>query len=137
MSTDAPIADRIEIAELFTRLAHLIDEGRWDDAGTIYADDVVMRSPRAGELRGIDEVIGYLHRAEVDGEHTQHMTTDLLVDVNGDEAAASANSLVHFYRDGRAPHLTSGLRLTCTAVRTPAGWRFREARIAPVWTRKD
>jgi hypothetical protein len=49
-------------------------------------------------------------------------------DVDGDQAAASANSLVYFYRVGRPPHLTSGLRLACTAVRTPAGWRLRSGR---------
>jgi hypothetical protein len=31
------------------------------------------------------------------------VTSDLLVDVDGDRASASANSLVHCYRDGRAP----------------------------------
>jgi hypothetical protein len=74
-----------------------------------------------------------MRQGEVEGQHTQHTTTDLLVDVDGDQAAASANSLVYFYRDGQAPHLTSGLRLAYTAVRTPAGWRFREARIMLAW----
>ncbi|MFI6513174.1 nuclear transport factor 2 family protein [Streptosporangium sp. NPDC050855] len=136
MSTDTLTADRVEIAGLFTRLAHLLDEARWEDAGTVYTDDVVVRSPRGGELHGIDEIVGYLRGSEVEGERTQHLTTDLLVDVDGDRAAASANSLVYFYRDGRAPHLTSGLRLACTAARTPAGWRFRESRITLAWTRE-
>jgi hypothetical protein len=35
---------------------------------------------------------------------------------------------VYFYRVGQPPHLTSGLRLACTAVRTPAGWRLRSGR---------
>jgi 3-phenylpropionate/cinnamic acid dioxygenase small subunit len=133
MSTNAVIADRIEIADLFTRLARLLDEKRWEDAGTVFTDDVAVRSPRAGEIRGIDKVVGFMRQAEVEGEHTQHVTTDLLVDVDGDRAAASANSLVYFYRDGLAPHLTSGLRLACTAVRTPAGWRLRESRIMLGW----
>jgi ketosteroid isomerase-like protein len=131
------LADRIEIADLFTRFARLLDEQRWDDADTLYTDDVAVHSPRAGEIRGIDKVVGFMRQAEVEGEHTQHMTTDLLVNVNGDQAAASANSLVHFYRDGQAPHLTSGLRLACTVVRTPAGWRFREVRIMPAWIRES
>ena len=137
MSTDTPIADRIEIADLFTRFARLLDERRWEDADTLYTDDVAVHSPRAGELRGIDKVVGYMRQAEVEGEHTQHITTDLLVNVDGDQAAASANSLVYFYRHGQAPHLTSGLRLACTAVRTPAGWRFRETRIMLAWTHEN
>ncbi|MGW5360106.1 nuclear transport factor 2 family protein [Actinopolymorpha pittospori] len=137
MSTDTLIADRIEIADLFTRFALLLDETRWDDADTVFADDVVVHSPRGGELRGIDKVVDFMRQAEVEGQHAQHTTTDLLVDVDGDQAAASANSLVYYYRDDQAPHFTGGLRLYCTGVRTRAGWRLREVRIAPAWTREN
>ncbi|GAA3602332.1 hypothetical protein GCM10022223_17640 [Kineosporia mesophila] len=130
---DTLIADRIEIADLFSRFALLLDEKRWDDAGTVFTDDVVGRSPRSGDIRGLDTLVAFMRQAEVEGEHTQHLTTDLLVDVRGDQAAASANSLVYFYRDGQAPYLTSGLRLACTAVRTPAGWRLRETSTSVVW----
>jgi hypothetical protein len=135
MSTDTPVADRIEIADLFARCGRLLDEKRWDDAGTVFTDDVSGHSPR-GELRGLDALAGFMRQVDVAGEHTQHVTTDLLVDVDGDRAAASANSLVYFYRDGQAPHRTSGLRLACTAVRTPAGWRFREWGTTLAWMRE-
>ncbi|MFD0685880.1 nuclear transport factor 2 family protein [Actinomadura fibrosa] len=137
MPTDVLIADRLEIADLFSRFARMLDEKRFEDAGTVYADDVTVRSPRGGRLHGLDEVVGYLREAEVEGDRTQHVTTDLLVDVSGDQAAASANSLVYFYRDGRPPFRSSGLRLGCTAVRTPSGWRFRELRITLAWSRED
>ncbi|GLY79058.1 nuclear transport factor 2 family protein [Actinoallomurus iriomotensis] len=137
MSTDTPVADRIEIADLFTRFARLLDEGHWEDLDTVFTDDVAVHSPRGGELRGIGEVLGFMRQAEVEGQHTQHTTTDLLVDVDGDQAAASANSIVYYYRDGQAPHFTGGLRQDYTAVRTPAGWRIREVRIMPAWTREN
>ncbi|MET8872799.1 nuclear transport factor 2 family protein [Nocardia sp. NPDC004604] len=136
MATDTLVADRIEIADLFTRYARLLDEKRWDDVDTIFTDDVAVHSPRA-QLRGIDKVVDYMRQAEVAGEHAQHMTNDLLVNVNGDQAAASANSLVYFYRDGQPPHQTSGLRLACTVVRTAAGWRISETRTMLAWMRKD
>lgn len=56
MATDTRVADRIEIADLFTRYARLLDEKRWDDADTIFTDDVAVHSPRA-QLRGIDKVV--------------------------------------------------------------------------------
>ncbi|MGA6205810.1 nuclear transport factor 2 family protein [Nocardia testacea] len=136
MSTDHLLADRIEIADLFTRFARLLDEGRYRDAATVYAPDVTVHSPRGGTLRGIDTVADFIRRSEVDGEHAQHTTTDLLVEVSGDRAAASANSLVYYYREGRPPHRTGGLRLTSTVVRTPAGWRLGELRIEPAWIRE-
>ena len=137
MTADTLLADRIEIADLFTRFARLLDEERWEDAGTVFTEEVTVRSPRAGEVRGIGELVGYLRQSEVAGVHTQHTHTDLLVEVSGDRAAASANSLVYYYRDGQAPHLTSGLRLTCVAVRTRGGWRLDEVGIALAWSRED
>ncbi|MET9633028.1 nuclear transport factor 2 family protein [Lentzea sp. NPDC006480] len=62
-------------------------------------------------------------------------TTDVVVNVDGDQAAASANSVVRFFRDGEAPHRTSGLRLACAATRTPDGWRLSEARTTLLWMR--
>lgn len=136
MPTDTVIADRIEIADLFSRLANLLDERRWEDIRSIYTDDVAARSPR-GQLHGLDEVIAFLRKSKVAGEHTQHMTSDVLVDVDGDQASASAKSVVRYYRDDRPPHQASGLRLAYTAVRTPVGWRFREARIELAWTQQN
>jgi len=138
LPSDTLIADRIEIADLLTRFALLLDEQRWEDASTVFTDDVAVSGPR-GELHGIDQLVDLLRGAEVEGEHHQHLTTDLLVDVDGggDSAAASANSLVYFYRDGQPPHRTSGLRLDCTAVRTPAGWRLRESRTTLAWMREE
>ncbi|GAA0470031.1 polyketide cyclase [Paractinoplanes deccanensis] len=137
MSTNTLIADRMEITDLFSRFQLLLDEKRWEDADTVFTDDVAVHSPRGGELRGIDKVVAFMREGDVEGQHAQHMTTDLLVDIDGDQAAVSANSLVHYYRDGQAPHFTGGLRLAGAAVRTPVGWRFREHRITPAWTRAN
>ncbi|WP_280397928.1 nuclear transport factor 2 family protein [Nocardia carnea] len=136
MPTSASTADRIEIADLFTRFARLLDERRWDDAGTVFAADVQVDSPRI-QVRGIDKVVEYMRGAEVDGEHSQHTTTDLLATVDGDRAVVETNSLVFYYREGRPPHQTAGLPQTSTAVRTSAGWRLSEIRITPAWIRKD
>jgi limonene-1,2-epoxide hydrolase len=132
MSQNTQISDQLEIAELFARLARLLDDGRYEDVRTVYAEDVVVRSPR-GELHGADEVIAFLRRSQVDGEHTQHVHGDVLVDVHGDRADASASQVVHYYRAGEAPHRRSGLRLAYSAVRTPAGWRFQKGHVSLAW----
>jgi 3-phenylpropionate/cinnamic acid dioxygenase small subunit len=137
MSNEAPTADRLDIADLFTRFALLLDERRWDDFATVFADDVVLHSPRGGELRGIQQLVDFVRRSEVRGEDTQHTQSDLLVEHDGDRAAVSANSVVYYFRDGRAPHQIGGLRSTSTVMRTPAGWRIAEHRITPLWIRKE
>ena len=133
MPTTARTTDRAEIADLFAHLAGLLDEGRHDDAGLVYHDDVLVHGPR-GELRGLDAVIALLRQSRVEGEHTQHVHGDVLVRVDGDRARATANQLVFFYRSGEEPHRRSGLRVACTAVRTAAGWRISDMRIMLAWT---
>ena len=99
--------------------------------------DVLVRSPRGIELRGIDTVVDFLKDTAVEGELTQHVHGDILVTVDGDRADAAANQLAYFYRDGEPPHRTAGLRLQYTAVRTEEGWRFDEANIVRAWQRED
>lgn len=137
MHTNTLTTDRIEIADLFTRFALLLDEKRWQDVDTVFTRDVTVHSPRGGELRGIDSVVDFMRRGDVEGQRTQHTTTDLSVDLDGDRAAVAANSFVYYYRDGEAPHFTGGLRIASTVVRTSAGWRISEQRITPAWTRES
>ncbi|MFD5316178.1 nuclear transport factor 2 family protein [Streptomyces sp. NPDC127098] len=134
-TTIAALADRTEIAELFARLTRLLDEGRYDDAHTVYTDDVVVHSPRGGVLRGLPEVTAHLHRQHPEGEHTHHLHGDVQVTLEVDRATATANQLAFFYRDGEPPYQEAGTRLTYGAVRTPAGWRFDEADIALTFLR--
>src|ERR1043165_8833881 len=132
---DHPATDRAEVAELLTRLADLLDGKRWNDIGTVYADDVTLRSPR-GELHGLAAITAYLHRGDTEGEHTRHQTTGVLVDLDGSRAAITAQSLVRYFRDGRPPHRSSGLRHKATAVRTPSGWRIKELDRLLLWARQ-
>jgi 3-phenylpropionate/cinnamic acid dioxygenase small subunit len=129
--------DRLDIAELLTRLAHLLDNNDVDELDTVYTEDVEVHSPRGGELHGLSAVTKYVRESQVATERTHHMNTDILITLDGDQAEASANQLVHFFREGEAPHQKSGLHTSYTAVRTPAGWRFRKARITLAWTEKN
>ncbi|SDP85202.1 nuclear transport factor 2 family protein [Lentzea jiangxiensis] len=129
--------DRLEINVLFSKLARLLDEKRWDDAHTVFDRDIAISSPRNGEINGVDEFVAAMRSADKPDELTQHMTTGLLVEFDGDKATASANSVTYFFRAGEAPFRTAGLRLDCVAVRTPAGWRLRESRTTLLWLRES
>ncbi|THV20841.1 nuclear transport factor 2 family protein [Glycomyces paridis] len=145
METANHLEDRLAIAALFARLAHLLDDQAFEGAAAVFTEDVTARSPRA-ELHGRDALVDFMRRSRVEGEFTQHMHTDPLVDLEpegaqgdqpADRAKASVNSLVRYYREGEPPHRTSGLRLQYFAVRTPQGWRFAEGRTTLLWTRED
>jgi hypothetical protein len=130
------IADRLEVAELFARLARVLDEGTPEDLRQVYTKDVVVRSPRGGEIHGIDNVVAYVLQS-TDDELAQHVHGDVLVSVDGDRADASANQLVTFFRQGQAPHKRVGLRLKYKATRTAEGWLFQEGNINLVWQDED
>ncbi|MFI7068022.1 nuclear transport factor 2 family protein [Kribbella sp. NPDC050124] len=125
------LADRLEIADLFAELARVLDEGTPDELRNVYAKDIVVQSPRGGEIHGIDDVVAYV-AASADAK-TQHLHGNIVVTVDGDRAEASATQLAFFFHEGAAPHHRVGLNAKYTAVRTPAGWRFDRANIFLVW----
>lgn len=127
--------DRAELTDLVTRLNRWLDDpDRWDlaEARAVYAEDAVVQSPRGG-ASGVVDIVDYIQRTGADGDRTQHFTTNVLVEVDGEQASVSANLLVWFYRAGEAPHATVGLRYQFSAVRTVNGWRFDRAEITPLW----
>ncbi|KKJ98520.1 nuclear transport factor 2 family protein [Micromonospora sp. HK10] len=128
----SPVTDRAEIAELVARLAWALDERRFDDLRTVYAPDARTSSPR-GTLAGLDEIVEVLRRTSPEEELTQHLNSDVVIDLDGDRAEIGAHQLVYFYRAGAAPHRRAGVRTRYTAVRTPAGWRLAQADISPLW----
>jgi len=62
----------------------------------------------------------------------RHFSTDLLVDVNGDEATLRTNHLaVHVRPDD---HFQAGVVHHFEAMRSPVGWRLTQARGHVAWT---
>jgi 3-phenylpropionate/cinnamic acid dioxygenase small subunit len=125
-------SDQFEIAQLLSRLAKLFDERRFDDLRAIYTENAETVSPR-GNLHGIDEIIGVLSKVTPSEEHTLHLNSAVVVDVDGDRAEVSSNQLVYFFADGAPPHRTTGIQATYSAARTPEGWRLTRAHIVPRW----
>ena len=60
---------------------------------------------------------------------TQHLITNVLVDLDGDRATAGANLLVHF------PDATLGERYAFEAARRDDGWRLTRIVVEPRWKR--
>lgn len=131
------VIDRVEIAGLVSRLGRLLDDKRWEDAHTVFHPEVAIHSPRYGETTGFDEFLEVMRRTEQPDVLTQHSTTGLLIDLDGDRATVSADSTNHFYRAGEAPFRTASLRMDWVVVRTPAGWRVRDTRTTVLWIREE
>ncbi|GIG88549.1 nuclear transport factor 2 family protein [Plantactinospora endophytica] len=128
--------DRAELTALVGRLGRWLDNGDDDEtARRIYHRDAVVHSPR-GTATGIAEIVAYVARTSDDAERTQHLATDVLVDLDGDRADVTANLLVAFFPSGQtfpsALRLV-GLRYAFGALRTAEGWRFTRADVTPLW----
>jgi hypothetical protein len=119
--------DRQDITDLISRLGRWLDDKRFDDARTVLTENVTVRTP-GGQAEGIERVV-----AQASRNHqvpTQHLITNVLVDLDGDSATATANLLVTFAGEELERH---GERYRFGVTRTPDGWRLSRIEVTPVW----
>ena len=122
--------DRLAVTELVTRLYVLLDEGRYDELGTVYAADVELEFPNA-QARGLDEVVERARTRFERYDRAQHFTTDVLVDLDGDHARVRSNHwAVQVHAGGR---FEAGLVHHFDAARRSDGWRLTRGRADVVW----
>jgi ketosteroid isomerase-like protein len=122
------LADRQAVADLIDRLGLWLDEKRFAEARSILAEDVRVRTP-GGTAEGIERVVAQAARNH--RERTQHVISNVRVDVAGDRATAGANLIVTFA--GEDGVRTQGERYAFAAAREPDGWRLESIEVAPVW----
>ena len=139
------LTDRQAVADLITRLGLMLDDKRFDDARTILADDVVVHTP-GGSSRGREAVVAQASRNHT--VRTQHVITDVLIDLDGDRAEARANLIVTFVPTSDQPEvllvtgdseqpqsrLVIGERYSFAALRDESGWRLTRIDVARVWS---
>jgi hypothetical protein len=139
------ITDRQAVSDLITRLGAMLDDKRFDDAGAVLADDVAVQTP-GGSARGPEAVVAQARRNHT--VRTQHVITDVLIDLQGDRAEARANLIVTFVPDSDQPEarlaigssdqpvsrLMIGERYRFEAVRGARGWRLARIEVGRVWS---
>jgi hypothetical protein len=137
------LEDHQAITQLVTQLGRMLDEKRFDDARSILADDITVRTP-GGEAHGPDAVAAQARRTHT--VNTQHAISDVLIDLDGDRARVRANLIATFAPDrpgarlvvGDAehpdPYLTLGEVYRFEAVRTEHGWRLARIATERVWS---
>jgi SnoaL-like protein len=110
------LIDRQAIADVVSRLGLWLDgDTTLDQARAILAEDVSISTP-GGVVQGIEPAVEQAARNHT--EKTQHVITNLLVDLDGDTAKVGANSIITF------PDRTLTGRYAFETRRTPEGWRL-------------
>jgi 3-phenylpropionate/cinnamic acid dioxygenase small subunit len=142
MTTTAPglqdLADHKELAELLARQGWWLDEQHFEEVGTVFTADAVVKT-QSGRSEGLEALAAQARRVHSDFARTQHLTTGVLIEVDGDRATVRANLVAVFVRDAAAAEPTAvlGEFYRFEAVRTPAGWRFSSLEVTPVWRSGD
>lgn len=144
------LTDRTEIADLVSRLGRVLDEGRFDEMPDLLVEHATARTP-GGRAEGRAALVAQASRNHDPAQPIQHLITNLLVDLDGeDRASARANLVVHFGSpddpddpdspDGTRTPLAPPVRFSMGEVyrfglvRTPDGWRFDRIETEPLWT---
>ena len=130
-------SDRIEIADLLTRYADAVDRRDWNRYRSVFTPDAHIDYTSVGGVAGtVDEVCGWLAEALVMFESTQHMISNVSVELDGDTAAVTAMVINPMKIPDGTVHGTvwiTGGWYHHKLVRTPDGWRSRHLREEASW----
>lgn len=127
-----PLLDRLEIDDLVSRLGACLDEHRFADLADLLTEDATVATP-GGESSGRAGVVAQATRNHEASAHVQHLITNVLVDLDGDQAEARANLVVTFAGEDGRPTSSLGEVYRFGVRRTPGGWRLARIEVRPRW----
>ena len=127
------LADRIAAEDLLTRYATAGDRRDWEQYRSIFTADAEIDYTSAGGIAGtVDEVVEFLSTSLELFEMTQHLVSNIDLEVNGDSATVTAMFNNPMRLPGGDTWFTGGW-YHHDLVRTPDGWRSRRLREESAW----
>ena len=137
-------ADRLAIGGLLSGYFRGLDDKRLDAAWAeaVFTADAVLDFPPDRVVQGPGAILDLTERIASWWKATHHLTTDHLVDIDGDDASLRANLYVthiHHDDDPRPDVENFVLGGVCDLVcaRTPQGWRASWFTLKEVWVLGD
>ena len=128
------LEDRIEIDELLSEYALLIDHGRWDELPALFTHDASAKIGR-NELNGRTAISDWAQAcADKKPRRAQHQITNVRIRAAGtSRATATATIVVHVAKEGRRDTFVDLVgELRDEFVRTAAGWRLSRHSVAHI-----
>jgi hypothetical protein len=115
------VSDYLEIRTLSARYNRFADAGDGESYAKLYTEDGEFH-PGDRICRGRKEI----GAAAGANKNTIHITTDPIIEINGDEARQTSRNL-NFYRalDGSENYFVATGMYIDVLVRTSEGWRFK------------
>jgi hypothetical protein len=131
-----------EIASLVSRYFSVIDDKHLDTAtlATVFTADGRVIRPNGAALTGPEAIAADQSQSFARFRATHHVSSDHLVELDGDTARIRANLIaMHLWDDAhRDPHtlethFVAGGVVRGVAVRTGEGWRLSELSLRNTW----
>ena len=127
------LEDRIAAEDLLTRYATAVDRRDWEQYRSIFTADAEIDYTSAGGIAGtVDEIVEFLSTSLEMFEMTQHLVSNIDLEVNGDSATVTAMFNNPMRLPGGDTWFTGGW-YHHDLVRTPDGWRSRRLREESAW----
>lgn len=124
------IQDRSEITELMHRYAEMVDQRQWKMMDVIFALEATIDYTSTGGPAGpFRETLAWLDRALESWPINLHIVTNLIIEIEGDEATSRCYFHAPMGRntaDGSQLIITNAGRYLDKLIRTNKGWRILE-----------
>jgi|SRR5581483_892045 len=118
------LADQLAVREVSIRYNRHADAEEREQVAALFVEDGVLEIADHSIYKGRDEI------ATAVFQHIAHITTDPLVELDGDTARQTSRLLVfNFSPEGAGVDFITTGHYIDDLVRTPDGWRFTKRRI--------
>jgi hypothetical protein len=128
------MADHLELERAVWSLGRCLDERDFDGLRELFTADATVTT--AATATGHDALVEQARRRHSRDDGIQHIITNLITDMDGDQATGRANLLVSFARTGPddpAPYLI-GEVYRFAFRRTSRGWRITSMTSTRTWS---
>jgi hypothetical protein len=126
--------DGLELSAMVSRVVRCLDDHEYEGLRACFTENATIRTP-GGLSTGPDAIITQARTRHAEYAATHHLMTDVLVDLDGDQATVRANQQATLVGQGDTPTSQLGAVYRLTAARTGAGWRFTQMQVDQVWRR--
>ena len=123
------MTDHEALTRLIARYCHLLDDGRWDEFGDLWAPDAELVI-RGDATHGRDAIRANVEATQPPERRGRHLAINVDLEVDGDRATGRCDFLFFVRSSEGKPKLLFLGRYDDAMVRADGSWRFARREIS-------